>query len=495
MSGSPLEFELPRRHVRGSIPFIPILLFLGAFLLLPRCQTVPATGETRLTLISTPEEIRLGREADAQIRATMGTYPDRRLQDYLGEVGLKMAEISERPQLPWTFQVLDDAAVNAFAVPGGFVYVTRGILAYCNSEAELTGILGHEIGHVTAKHAVIKLSRQQVIQFGFGVLEQVYPELEGLSDLAGIGMQLLFLKFSREDELEADELGVRYMIRIGENPNRLIDVMEMLERLSQAHDGGSLPQWLSTHPSPGDRRMNLAAIIGPLDESALKPDNPEDYLRRLNGLIYGENPREGYTEGSHFLHPQLRFQFRFPEGWTISNQKLSVIATCPDRTTAISITVSEHEDMEAAVRGFFAPTEIAWEGTRSIDVNGNPGEIGEFVLSNDQGLLNGEALFVSYGGRIYQIVGYGSKSGWRRHAAVVRESLLSFAELSDPEALSVQPLRLEVIGLRQSTTLRDYYEQRGCPVDLSELALLNRLEPDDQIPQGQLIKWVTAGRQ
>jgi predicted Zn-dependent protease len=157
--------------------------------------------------------------------------------------------------------------------------------------------------------------------------------------------------------------------------------------------------------------------------------------------------------------------------------------------------VSEHEDMEAAVRGFFAPPEIAWEGTRSIDVNGNPGEIGEFVLSNDQGLLNGEALFVSYGGRIYQIVGYGSKSGWRRHVAVVRESLLSFAELSDPEALSVQPLRLEVIGLRQGTTLRDYYEQRGCPVDLSELALLNRLEPDDQIPQGQLIKWVTAGRQ
>jgi predicted Zn-dependent protease len=495
MSGSALDFERLRRSVRGSISFIPILFILSALLLLPQCQTVPATGETRLTLISTAEEIRLGRDADAQIRATIGIYQDQRLQDYLGELGLKMAEVSERPQLPWTFQVLDDAAVNAFAVPGGFIYVTRGILAYCNSEAELAGILGHEIGHVTARHAVIKLSRQQVIQFGFGALEQIYPQLEGLSDLAGIGMQLLFLKFSREDELEADELGVRYMIRIGENPNRLIDVMEMLERLSRERGGDSIPQWLSTHPSPGNRLMNLAAIIEPLDESAFKPGNPEDYLRRLDGLVYGKNPREGYTEGSRFLHPQLRFELRFPRGWTINNQKSSVIASSPDRSTGISITLSEYSDMEGAVRGFFAPPEIAWEGTRSIEVNGNPGEIGEFLFSSDQGLLNGEALFVSYGGRIYQIVGYGTKSGWRRYAAVVRESLLSFAALNDPEALAVQPLRLEVIGLPQSTTLQAYYEQRGCPISLTELALLNRLEPDDEIPKGRLIKWVAAGQQ
>ena len=448
MSGSTLDLEGPRRRKRGPSAFIPILFILIALLLLPRCQTVPATGETRLTLISTAEEIQLGREADAQIRTTVGVYADQRLQEYLGAVGLKMAEVSERPQLPWCFQVLDDAAINAFAAPGGFIYVTRGTLAYCNSEAELAGILGHEIGHVTAKHAVINLSRQQVIQFGFGVLEQVYPELEGISDLAGIGMQLLFLKFSREDELEADELGVRYMIRIGQNPNRLIDVMEMLERLSQARGGGDLPQWLSTHPSPGNRRVNLAAIIEPLDESAFKPEDPQAYLRRLNGLVYGKDPREGYTEGSRFFHPQLRFQHRFPEGWRISNQESSVKASGPDRSAAISITLSEHGEIEAAVRGFFAPPEIAWEGTRSVDVNGNPGEIGEFVLSSDQGLLYGEALFISYNGRIYQIVGYGSKSGWRRHATVVRESLLSFATLNDPEALSVQPLRLEVIALR-----------------------------------------------
>jgi predicted Zn-dependent protease len=308
-------------------------------------------------------------------------------------------------------------------------------------------------------------------------------------------MQLLFLKFSREDELEADELGVRYMIRIGEDPNRLIDVMEMLERLSQAHSGGSLPQWLSTHPSPGNRRVNLAAIIDPLDESSFEPKNPEAFLRRLDGLEYGKNPREGYTEGNRFFHPQLRFQHRFPDSWTISNQKLSVIASSPDRTAAISITLSKHEDMEAAVRGFFAPPEIAWEGTRSIDVNGNPGEIGEFVLSSDQGLLNGEALFVAYSGRIYQIVGCGNKSGWRRHGKVVRESLISFAELSNPGALTVQPLRLEITALRRSTTLRDYYQQRGCPIGLSELALLNRIDPDTEIPQGQLIKWVTAGQQ
>jgi len=474
---------------------IPPLLLLISLLLLPGCQTVPATGENRLTLISTAEEIQIGEQADAQIAATMGVYEDQGLQEYLGGLGLKMAKVCERPELPWSFHVLDDGAINAFAAPGGFIYVTRGTLAYCNSETELAGILGHEIGHVTAKHAVIRLSRAQLVQFGVGVLEKVYPQLEGLGDLAGIGMQLLFLKFAREDELEADELGVRYMIRIGENPNRLIDVMEMLERVSQVHGGGSVPQWLSTHPSPGNRRVNLASIIEPLDESAFGPENREGYLRRLNGLVYGKNPRRGYIKDNIFLQPELRFQHRFPVGWQISNQKAAVLASSSDGKAAIGITVSEHEGMEAAVRGFFAPPEIAWEGTRSIEVNGNPGEIGEFILSTDEGLMNGLALFVAYSDRIYRIIGYGTSAGWRRHAAVVRESLLSFAELSDPESLAVQPLRLEVTALRRSTTLREYCEQRECPISLSELALLNRLDPDTEIPQGQLIKWVTAGQQ
>ncbi|UCF96683.1 MAG: M48 family metalloprotease [Spirochaetaceae bacterium] len=477
---------------RGNILFCLIILLSS--LLLAQCQTVPATGETRLSIISTVEEIRIGREADSQIRTTMGIYDHEALQDYLGVLGLKMAKVSERPDLPWSFRVLDDDVINAFAAPGGFIYVTRGILAHCNSGAELAAILGHEIGHVTAKHTVIKLSRMQLVQFALEALEQASPVGEDLGALAGVGLQLLFLKFSREDELEADELGVRYLIRIGENPRRLIEVMEMLERVSRARGGGDIPQWLSTHPSPGDRRVNLAAIIEPLDESSFNPDDRESYLRRLNGLMYGKNPREGYAEGGLFVHPDLRFQVRFPSGWGISNQKTAVFGSSPDGKAAMRINQADTDDLEKAVRGFFAPSEIAWEGTRSIDVNGNPGEIGEFVLRTDQGLFEGEALFVIYRGRIYQIVGYGGNAGWRAQRAVIHESLLSFAELTDPKALSVQPLRLEILSLRRSTSLREYYEQRGSPIGLEELALLNRIDPNREIGQGQPIKWVAAGQ-
>jgi predicted Zn-dependent protease len=425
----------------------------------------------------------------------MGIYDDPGLQDHVSGLGESMAKVSERPELPWSFQVLDDPVINAFAAPGGFIYVSRGILAHCNSDAELAGILGHEIGHVTARHTVIKLSRAQLAQMGLGFLQQVFSDVENLGALTGIGMQLLFLKFSRNDELQADELGVRYMIRIGENPRRLIDVMEMLERVSRAYGGGSIPEWLSTHPSPGNRRVNLAAIIDPLDESSFKPEDRDVYFWRLNGLEYGRDPREGYTEGSLFLHPDLRFQYRFPEGWEIGNQKVAVFATSPGRDAAISISVSPHPDMETTVRDFFASPQIISEGARSIEVNGYAGQIGQFVYRTDQGMLNGEALFVNYGGRIYQIVGYGSANGWRGYETEIRQSMRSFAELNDPEALAVQPLRIEISTVRRSTTLQEYYDQRGCPVGLSELVLLNRLEPDAEIPQGSLIKWVIPGSQ
>jgi predicted Zn-dependent protease len=482
-----------QRRYFWPVLFLTILLCGMAFL--AGCQTIAATGESHLSLISTGEEIRIGREADTQIVATMGVYADQELQNYTQELGLKMASVCERPELPWSFRVLDDALINAFAVPGGFIYVTRGILAYCNNEAELTGILGHEIGHVTAKHTVIKLSRMQLARIGFGVMGELFPEGENLGALAGIGMQLLFLKFSREDELESDELGVRYMIQIRENPRWLIDVMEMLEQVSQAHGGGNLPQWLSTHPAPGNRRVNLAQIIDALEESSYKPEDRESYLSRLNGLVYGQNPREGYTEGSSFFHPELRFQYRFPSGWEISNQKVAVLGASPDRSAAIRITLAEARDLEQAVRSFFAPPEIAWEGTRSIDINGNPGEIGAFTLRTDQGLLQGAALFVQYRDTIYQIIGYGTSDGWTRQETTIRASMVSFAELSDPKALAVQPLRLEIIRPRQSTTLRQYYELRGSPVSLSEIALLNRIEPDEEIDQDRLIKWVAGAQQ
>ena len=237
------------------------------------------------------------------------------------------------------------------------------------------------------------------------------------------------------------------MARIGEDPHSLLDVMEMLERVSKAQGGGAMPQWLSTHPSPGNRKVNLAAVIEPLEESAFKPVDIAGYLRRLDGLVYGKNPRQGYTEGDLFLHPELRFQLRFPSGWQINNQKTVVTAVSPDQQAAIRLSLARAATAQAAAESFFTSPGILPQQTRSVEVGGNPGRIGDFTAQTDQGPLPGTALFLEYRGRIYQIIGYGTPEGWSRMGAGIRSSLLSFTELTDPAALSVQPLRLEIVSL------------------------------------------------
>lgn len=195
----------------------------------------------------------MGREADPQIVASMGLVQDDELQAYVDRVGRSLAAVSERPDLPWTFRVVDDPVVNAFALPGGYIYVTRGILAQFQSEAELASVLGHEIGHVTARHSVNQMSKQQLMGLGLGIGMVLAPEMQSLGDLAQTGLGLLFLKYSRDDERQADALGLRYMDRKGYDPSQMAPVFRMLEAVSASDGGERVPGWLSTHPDPGAR--------------------------------------------------------------------------------------------------------------------------------------------------------------------------------------------------------------------------------------------------
>ncbi len=205
--------------------WLAFTVFLSAFLLasssLHGCSTNPATGEKQLNLVGEQQEIAMGKEASQQVDSSMGLYQDAGLQNYVASLGKRLAAVSERPNLPWKFQVVDDPSVNAFALPGGFIYVTRGILTYLNNEAELVGVMGHETGHVTAEHSVNQMSKQQLAQLGLGLGAMLKPDwAQKYGQLAMAGMSLLFLKFSRDDESQADELGLRYMEKLRYNPQR-----------------------------------------------------------------------------------------------------------------------------------------------------------------------------------------------------------------------------------------------------------------------------------
>lgn len=464
------------------------LTFLSA------CAVNPATGGRQFTLVTEGQEVQMGRDADPSIVASMGLYPDETLQNYVRSLGLDLASRSERPNLPWTFRVLDDPLINAFALPGGYIYVTRGIMAYMDSEAELAGVLGHEIGHVTARHSVDQISRAQVAQLGLGLGMVLAPELQQFEGLASASVGLLFLKFGRDDERQADELGVRYMARAGYDPAQLSGVMGMLGRVTSG-EGGEVPEWLSTHPNPENREE---AILELADTTHVATGNArvvrKEYLDHLDGLIFGANPREGYFLGARFYHPDLRFEMTFPDGWRTTNMRQGVQALSPQEDAVMVLTLSQDADPESALRGFLAKEGIEGSGISEAAVNGLPAASADFHATSGEQQLVGRVSFLRYQGAIYQLLSYGSPSAWQGYVSTARQALGSFQPLTDPTYLDVEPARIRLLSVPRATSLTDFLGREGARDRLEDVRLLNRLEGDPTLAAGQVLKVPIGGK-
>ena len=291
------------------------LTFVLAAGLAAGCATNPVTGKRELAFMSEAQEIATGKQLDTEVRQEMGVYDDTALQQYVEDIGLRLAAKSHRPGLPWHFAVVDVPAVNAFALPGGFIYVTRGIMPFLDNEAELAGVLGHEIGHVTARHAVQSFTRSTGVGLGLLLGGIFVPEIQPFSDLAQTGLGVLFLRYSRDDEREADRLGAEYAGQTGWEPSAVPHFLSTLGRIDEASDRRGIPNWLSTHPQPEDRVQRLEDAVRKVRASA--PDtkwatNRDDFMRRIDGLVYGDNPADGIVRGNAFLHPDLRLALEFP---------------------------------------------------------------------------------------------------------------------------------------------------------------------------------------
>ena len=287
---------------------------------LSTCAKNPVTGKNELALVSESQEIAMGQEYAQQIVKTMGVYREQKVQDYVSGLGTALAARSERPQLPWAFYVMDDPTVNAFALPGGSIFITRGIMTHMNNEAELVGVLGHEIGHVTARHSVQQMSRQQLAQIGLGVGSILSSTVAQYAGLASQGLGVLFLKYGRDAETQADELGFRYMVRDQYDPRAMATMFETLQRVSDLEGAGRIPEWASTHPDPGNRVQATMERIDTLSVplSQLRKSR-ETYLPIIAGMTYGDDPRQGFIEGNTFYHPELRFKLDLPAGWQAQN--------------------------------------------------------------------------------------------------------------------------------------------------------------------------------
>lgn len=460
------------------------------------CATNPVTGRRQLALISESQEIAMGREADKDVSESIGLYPDDRLQQYVQGLGSSIAARTERPGLPWTFRVVDDAAVNAFAIPGGFVYVTRGIMAYLNSEAELAAVLGHEIGHVTARHSVVQISQQQLAQMGLIAGMIASPKVAQFGGLAQMGLGLMFLKFSRQDESEADRLGFRYMLGDGYDPREMVEVFRMLEGVSSQEVGaqGRLPQWLSSHPDPENRQAWASRSVASLnrDLSGLKVARAP-YVRRLDGLVFGENPRDGFFQGALFRHPDLAFRVQFPAGWKGSNQRQAVGAASPNGDAVVVLKLAQGQGAAQAARQFFSQEGVQSGGEWRRSIGGLPATSYEFTAQGEQVSLHGLAAWVEYGDHVYQILGYSTEQGWSGYARTIADSMGSFGRETDAAVLGVKPRRLSLVSLSSASTPDALLRQYPSTVPPTVVGLINHFQGQSALAPGEMFKRVVGG--
>ena len=478
-------------------------LYLTVVLLLTNsCATNPVTGKKDIMLVSEGQELAMGKESDPQIVASMGLYNDPKLQSFITQKGKAMAAVSHRPDLPYEFKIIDSPIINAFAVPGGYVYFTRGIMAHFNNEAEFAGVLGHEIGHITARHSAQQQSKSMLAQVGLIAGMVVSPQFGQFAEAAQQGLGMLFLIFGRDDERESDKLGVEYSTKIGYDAQEMAGFFRTLEREGEKTGSAGIPNFMSTHPSPGERYETVsqlaAAAKKQLNATNLKV-NRDSYLRMIDGIIYGEDPKQGFVENNVFYHPVMKFQFPVPTGWAVQNSPQQVQMAPKDGRALMMLTLAQGTSLEGAAQQVVQGNQLTVLESKQVTVNGLPA----FAMVAEQRpqqqqqqqqqqqpqVIRALIYLIQYGGNIYNLMGITTANDFNSFANVFAGPMQNFRQLTDPDKLNRQPARIRIKPVNQSGTLSQVlssYQTRS--TDMQDLAILNGMELSDRVEKGMLIK-------
>jgi predicted Zn-dependent protease len=463
------------------------------------CATNPATGKRQISLVSTSKEAQMGREADPAVIEQYGIYGDTLVGRYVDSVGQKLASVSQLPTLGWHFRVIDSPVVNAFAIPGGYIYVSRGILPYLNSEAQLAGVLGHEIGHVTARHSAQQITRSQIASVAL-LGSMFVSALRPYTGVASQGLGLLFLGFSRENETQADELGVGYTTRANYDPRVIPSTYTMLKRVGE-RQGDQLPGFLSTHPDPGDREIRTAQLAQAAVASGRRglDIGAERYRARLEGMVFGDDPRAGYFVANRFYHPDLGFEMIFPDGWKKANQPSSVVAANEAVGGMMEVTLQRSKEPDPTpdrfVQSLIEEKKISDAVGKTETFRDYKAWIGQVVTNGQGGRQTLIAGFVGYRpGQFLQVLGQ-SRSAGDVASEQILASIRSIAMLRDPEKINVTADRVHVTSVDRTGTFAEIVGRQGPQaLSLEETAILNNMRATATIEAGTPIKIVRRGK-
>lgn len=478
-----------------------LILFVGSCTV----QKSPITGSKRAYGYSWQQELEIGKEADKQIQQQYGVYNDEQVQQYVERIGQEVLEVSHMrredtdPQYRKTefyFRVLNSPVVNAFALPGGYIYVTRGLLAHLKNEAQLAVVLGHEIAHVAARHASQRAFEQQLGQIaliGGAVAGEELLGVPGQSvlQLGSQAAQFLFLSYGRDDERESDQLGVEYAAMKQYEAEDGAGFFSALERISE-QSGQSIPSWQSSHPDPSERAKRIPELAQQWEQKGYEQniENTDEYMNVINGIIYGQNPREGFTEDGYFYHPDLKFQFDYPDTWEIVNQP-TLVAAVNQNQDAISLMQidSKADSPEASVMNYVTQDGFTLQSQQSVQQNGLNGYEAIAIATTEDGTRYKFLVHaVAYDGNIYRFTNYSLAQKFEDYQPFFKETSYSFAELTDQDKLNREPVRLQAQKLDRSHPLSAFLDNLPSDVTAEDVAILNQIESDVRLEEGSWLK-------
>ena len=479
-----------------------IMPLLAAFLNLSSCSTNPATGKQSFTaFMSREDEIRIGTEEHPKlIEEFGGTYKDVKLNAYVKHIGLKLVNHADISGLNYTFTILNSEKVNALALPGGFVYITRGLLALIENEAEMAGVLAHEIGHVTARHTAERYSKAQATNLGMMMLS-VFGSSTGLptgvSRLVGFGAQAALKSYSREQELESDMLGAKYLVRAGYSPSamtsffRKLKAHERLEHTMRGDAGSNLNNIFSTHPRTA-KRIKKAVELAKTMKVTNSVLGRKAFLSKIDGIIFGDDPKQGLRRGREFIHRDLGIRFEVPPNFILFNSTDQVIARGPsDSTIIFGLAGKKPGRKVASLENHIVNTwarRLSLKGLEHIDINGLK------AVTASAHFREKDYRLIAIRGRqdiIFHFTFITTPSTTTRFNSEFRRTTYSFRRISKAEAADIQPLRIKIIKIAPGETQRKLADRMPLEgFQLEWLRILNGLTPEQELIPGKSIKMV-----
>lgn len=471
----------------------PVAIVLS-LILISSCAVNPVTGKKQFVMMSEGQEIAMGKESDPQVMAFFGAYDNPQLQKFINEKGQEMVKVSHRSKITYQFKIVDSPVINAFATPGGYVYFTRGIMAHFNNEAEFAGVLGHEIGHITARHSVIQQRNAMLGQLGMIAGVILVPELSQFVEPLSAGMQLALMSFGRDAERQSDKLGVEYSSRIGYDATEMAGFFKTLERQEKAAGGEKVPEFLSTHPSPGERNITVEKLAGDW-KAKLKLTNPkvnrESYLRIIDGLILGEDPKQGFVENNFFYHPGLKFMFSIPNGWKLQNTPQQVQMAPANGESLMMLMIVEKGKLEETANQLLEQYKLTLVESKKENINGLNSILMIADQKQEKGTIRLLSSLIQYEGNIYSLMGISELSKFNSYQSTFLSTIKDFKSLTDSEKLNRKPEVVRIKTVPQQMTLQAALQNFKMPTArFEELAVLNGMQLNEQLSKGSLIKVV-----